>query len=71
MEPAANNKLISNYVKDVYVPPQKLAMKKEVPPYHPCLIVQDHQTDVTKLKPCGCADSYCVKDASTWIPKAK
>lgn len=66
-----STKLISGYIMDVYIPPQKSNKNAEVPAYHPCLIVQDKQTDVTKLKACGCADSYCVKDASTWIPKAK
>lgn len=47
-------------------------MEPSVPNYHPCLIVQDKQTDVTKLKPCGCAaDSHCVKYAPAWIPRAK
>ena len=52
---------LSNYLEAAYIPPQKPTIKQEVPSYHPCLIVQDKQTDVTKLKPCGCADSYCVK----------
>ena len=51
---------LSNYLEAAYIPPQKPTIKQEVPSYHPCLIVQDKQTDVTKLKPCGCADSYYV-----------
>ena len=62
---------LSNYLEAAYIQPQKPTIKQEVPSYHPCLIVQDKQTDVTKLKPCGCADSYCVKNAPKWIPRAK
>ena len=60
---------LSNYLEAAYIPPQKPTTKQEVPSYHPSLIVQDKQTDVTKIKPCG--DSYCVKNAPSWIPRPK
>lgn len=66
MESTRLHKLIS----DTYIPPTAPAYRKEVPSYHPCLIVQDSQTDVNKVKECGCADSYCVKNAPKWIPLA-
>lgn len=58
-------------VENVFIPPTSMEKTLEVPNYHPCLIVQDSQTDLTKVKPCGCADSYCVKNAPLWIPRAK
>ncbi|EGW35241.1 uncharacterized protein SPAPADRAFT_58451 [Spathaspora passalidarum NRRL Y-27907] len=63
---------LSHFLENTYIPPQKPTRAAVVPSYHPCLIVQDRQTtDVTKIKPCGCADSYCVKNAPAWIPRAK
>ena len=58
------------HLQNTYIPNCPSKAKKDVPPYHPCLIVQDKQTDASKLKPCGCADAYCVKDAPSWIPRA-
>lgn len=52
--------------ESVYIPPAKTISNEGIPPYHPCLIVQDKQSE-TKLKACGCADVYCVKDAPKWI----
>lgn len=65
MDTSRLNQLLSN----IYIPPAASCAKKEVPNYHPCLIVQDSQTDVNKVKPCGCADQYCVKNAPSWIPR--
>ncbi|EAZ63371.1 hypothetical protein PICST_37629 [Scheffersomyces stipitis CBS 6054] len=62
---------LTHILDNTYIPPRKIESELTVPPYHPCLIVQDKQTDTTKLKPCGCADSYCVKNAPDWIPRAK
>lgn len=62
---------LSLSLQSVYIPPKRVVKQAEVPNYHPCLIVQDSQTDVSKVKPCGCADSYCVKNAPAWIPRAK
>ncbi|CUM67872.1 uncharacterized protein PRCAT00005583001 [Priceomyces carsonii] len=62
---------LSQLLANTYIPPKGKQKVNSVPPYHPCLIVQDSQTDVGKPKPCGCADSYCVKDAPGWIPRAK
>ncbi|EGV64323.1 hypothetical protein CANTEDRAFT_114047 [Yamadazyma tenuis ATCC 10573] len=62
---------LSHILENTYIPPKKSLATPQVPPYHPCLIVQDKQTDVTKIKPCGCADSYCVKMAPEWIPTPK
>lgn len=63
---------LSQLLENTYIPPRENKMEPSVPNYHPCLIVQDKQTDVTKLKPCGCAaDSHCVKYAPAWIPRAK
>lgn len=59
------------HLPDSYVPPSPSVKTVEVPNYHPCLIVQDSQTDVSKVKPCGCADSYCVKNAPEWIPRSQ
>lgn len=58
------------HISDTYIPPRVEARQPEVPNYHPCLIVQDSQTDVSKVKSCGCADSYCVKNAPAWIPRS-
>ncbi|QBM90432.1 hypothetical protein METSCH_F00130 [Metschnikowia aff. pulcherrima] len=63
--------LLVQSLGNVYIPPSTKQKHQEVPPYHPCLIVQDSQTDLTKIKPCGCADAYCVKNAPLWIPQAK
>lgn len=60
---------LSVYLENMYIPKAVPRITKGVPEYHPCLIVQDSQTDVTKLKACGCADAYCVKNAPKWIPK--
>lgn len=62
---------LSHLLENTYIPSKPRNSPAQVPPYHPCLIVQDKQTDVTKLKPCGCADSYCVKNAPEWIPTPK
>ncbi|CAK7895714.1 hypothetical protein CAAN1_05S04918 [[Candida] anglica] len=62
---------LSYVLENTYIPPSPTKLEPSVPPYHPCLIVQDSQTDVSKIKPCGCADSYCVKNAPEWIPRAK
>lgn len=62
---------LRHYIENTYIPPSPEKSEQSVPPYHPCLIVQDSQTDVSKIKPCGCADSYCVKNAPDWIPRAK
>lgn len=62
---------LSAFLDSVYIPPQKSMPSVEVPNYHPCLIVQDKQTDTSKIKECGCADNYCVKNAPAWIPRAK
>lgn len=67
MDPAKLKQLINN----TYIPPRSHRSVQCVPLYHPCLIVQDSQTDVSKIKPCGCADLYCVKNAPQWIPQAK
>lgn len=66
MDSTRLHKLIS----DIYIPPTAPTHSKEVPSYHPCLIVQDSQTDVSKVKECGCADNYCVKNAPKWIPRS-
>lgn len=66
-----SNKL-SNLLEAIYIPPKRLLKQPaQVPPYHPCLIVQDSQTDVNKRKSCGCLDIYCVKNAPEWIPRAR
>ncbi|ODV67530.1 hypothetical protein HYPBUDRAFT_196345 [Hyphopichia burtonii NRRL Y-1933] len=57
--------------QSVYIPPAKSEEPQTVPPYHPCLIVHDSHTDLTKIKPCGCSSAYCVKNAPEWIPRAK
>lgn len=62
---------LSQLVEATYIPPQKLLPIPSVPKYHPCLIVQDSQTDVSKIKECGCPDNYCVRNAPDWIPRAK
>ncbi|ODV77637.1 uncharacterized protein CANTADRAFT_33108 [Suhomyces tanzawaensis NRRL Y-17324] len=62
---------LSHYMENTYIPPLKQSSSPQVPSYHPCLIVQDSQTDVSKVKECGCADNYCVKNAPAWIPRAK
>lgn len=62
---------LKHSLKSVYIPPSNRPASTQVPNYHPCLIVQDLQTDINKVKPCGCADVYCVKNAPLWIPQAK
>lgn len=61
---------LSHSMANIYIPPMATEKILAVPNYHPCLIVQDSQTDVNKVKPCGCADSYCVKKAPEWIPRS-
>ncbi|KAI3405885.2 hypothetical protein KGF56_001493 [Candida oxycetoniae] len=65
--------VLKNYIDSGgYIPPKKTSvMKSELPKYHPSLIVEDKQTDVTKLKRCGCSGTHCVKNAPEWIPRAK
>lgn len=62
---------LSHSLSCIYIPQKRDTEGATVPPYHPCLIVQDSQTDVTKVKPCGCVDAYCVRNAPDWIPRAK
>lgn len=61
---------LAELLKHTYIPKKAPAEPPLVPQYHPCLIVQDKQTDFGKVKSCGCADSYCVKLAPRWIPRA-
>lgn len=61
---------LKSLLNNTYIPPEKKHNEAKVPNYHPCLIVQDKQTD-NKVKPCGCADAYCVKNAPEWIPRAE
>lgn len=61
---------LSFYKENTYIPPVKTVSVADVPEYHPCLIVQDSQSE-SKLKECGCADMYCVKKHTEWIPRAK
>lgn len=61
---------LSSLLDNTYVPPRKVKRENVYPSYHPCLIVQDLQTDVNKLKPCGCHDVYCIKNAPAWIPRS-
>lgn len=61
---------LSHLLANTYIPPKEHKQEPTVPNYHPCLIVQDKQTDVTKPKPCGCVDNFCVKNAPAWIPRA-
>lgn len=63
--------LLSDNLSNIYIPQKRDKVLATVPMYHPCLIVQDSQTDVTKVKPCGCADAYCIRNAPEWIPRAK
>ncbi|CAH6723971.1 hypothetical protein CLIB1444_24S00672 [[Candida] jaroonii] len=60
---------LSQLLNNTYIPPTKKSEAKVVPPYHPCLIVQDKHSEL-KMKPCGCADAYCVTNVD-WIPKPK
>lgn len=62
---------LSHHIANTYVPPAKQDSAPSVPNYHPCLIVQDSQTDLSKIKDCGCPDNYCVKNAPAWIPRAQ
>lgn len=62
---------LSNFLENTYIPPSLSGTKKPFPNYHPCLIVQDSQTDVSKIMPCGCVDNYCVKNAPDWIPRVR
>lgn len=66
-----DQQLLKHSLSSLYIPERSGMELVSVPKYHPCLIVQDMQTDVTKVKPCGCADSYCVTKAPEWIPRAK
>lgn len=60
---------LADCLKHTYIPKKPQPQPPQVPNYHPCLIVQDSQTDPGKTKSCGCADSYCVKYAPRWIPR--
>jgi len=62
---------LASLLENTFIPPSKPESEVKIPNYHPCLIVQDFQTDVNKLKPCGCYDNFCIKNASTWIPKSR
>lgn len=62
---------LNTLLSEIYIPPRPKKTAPSVPNYHPCLIVQDSQTDTTKVKPCGCPDAYCVKNAPSWIPRAQ
>ena len=62
---------LSHILENTYIPPQKMVSMKSIPSYHPCLIGQDCQTDFGKLKECGCADNYCVREAGERIPRAR
>lgn len=60
---------LADCLKNTYIPKRIASTTPLVPNYHPCLIVQDSQTDPGKTKSCGCADTYCVKNAPRWIPR--
>ncbi|CUM50526.1 unnamed protein product [Debaryomyces tyrocola] len=62
---------LTSLLKNTFIPPTITKTEVKIPNYHPCLIVQDSQTDVNKLKPCGCYDNFCIKNASAWIPKPR
>ncbi|CUM47620.1 uncharacterized protein AC631_03173 [Debaryomyces fabryi] len=62
---------LENLIENTFIPPNKPKSEAKIPNYHPCLIVQDSQTDVNKLKPCGCYDNFCIKNASTLIPRSR
>lgn len=67
MDPAR----LAQLVAGAYIPCDAKREAPKVPSYHPCLIVQDSQTDVGKVKECGCSDKYCVRDAPGWIPASR
>lgn len=54
---------------NTYIPPQPKRQEVSVPQYHPCLIMQDFNTDTTKKKACGCADTFCIKEAPRRISR--
>lgn len=56
--------------ENTYIPPQVSKKNPIIPSFHPCLIIQDKQTD-NKIKPCGCPDEHCIMNASKWIPKPR
>lgn len=62
---------LSYILKNTYIPASKVARTAEIPDYHPCLVLQDKHEETCKLRPCGCSNDHCIKNAKDWIPRPK